>query len=191
MFKQLNCVCFIRYAVYCFNFIVITFRPSHTPLMHFLRSRILESNMKINLDLTIYEVFQLLILVFGLKIRNLTNPSEIWTWLPLIQLGLLFSNCSYEMKLAWIIHVCPNSTFLLSRVFKLCRLMIFLTTISLSFYLFLIAVSPVAHLLALVITFILCSYITRNVSTWVSLLLIFLSNDIELHPGHQYHENLF
>ena len=69
--------------------------------------------------------------------------------------------------------------------------MIFLITSSLPFYLFLIAVSPVAHLLSLAIMFILCSYITRNVPTWVSLLLILLSNDIEIHPGPQYHENLF
>ena len=110
-----------------------------------------------------------------LKIRNFTNPSEIWTWLPLILLGLSFSDFSYEIKLAWIIHVCPNFTFLLTRVFKLCRLMLFL-----------IAVSPVAHLLSLVIMFILCSYITRDVPTWVSLLLLLLSNDIELHPGPQY-----
>ena len=52
-----------------------------------------------------------------------------------------------------------------------------------------IAVLPVAHILTLVITFILCSFISRNVPTWVSLLLILLSNDIELHPGPQYHVN--
>ena len=82
-------------------------------------------------------------------------------------------------------------TFVLWRVFNLCKLMIFLFTISLSFYLFLIAVSPVSHLLSLIIMFILCSFITRNVPTWVSVLLILLSNDIELHPGPQYHENFF
>ena len=126
-----------------------------------------------------------------LKIRNFTNPSEIWTWLPLILLELLFSDCSYEIIFAWITHVCLNFTFLLSSVFKLCRLLIFLITISLSFYLFLIAISHLAHLLSLVIMFILCSYFTRIIPAWVSLLLILLSNDSALHPGPQYHENLF
>ena len=123
--------------------------------------------------------------------RNFTNPSVIWAWLPLILLRLLFRDFSYETKLAWIIDVCPNFTFVRSRVFNLCRLMILLFTISLPHYLFLIAVSPVAHLLSLIIMFIVCSFIARNVPTWVSLLLILLSNDIELYPGPQYHENFF
>ena len=124
-----------------------------------------------------------------LKKRNFTNPSETWTWLPLILLWLFFSDCSYEIQHVWIIHTWPNPTFFLSKVFKLCWLMAFLITISLSVYLLLI--SPVAHILSLVITFMLCSFITRNVPTWVSLLLILLPNDIELHPGPQYHENCF
>ena len=132
---------FVLFVTLCTVLIlfVFTFHPSPTPLRYFLRSRILESNMKFNLDLSIYEVFQLFKLLFGLitfiylicfetfsvryitfdtdlsilKKRNFTNPSVIWAWLLLILPGLLFSDCSYETNLAWIIHVCPNFTFVL------------------------------------------------------------------------------
>ena len=206
-------VYFVITSFYLISNIVVTFSPPPPPLRHFLRYRILESH----LDLSIYEVFQLLLLVLvlitfiylicfetfsaryitfdtnlsTLKKRSFTNPSEIWAWLPMILLGLFFSDCSYETKVVWVIYICPISIFLLSRVFKLSRIFAFLSTIILSFYLLLIAVSPVAHILSLVITFILCSFITRNVPTWVSLLIILLSNDIELHPGPQYQENFF
>ncbi|MCH2417084.1 MAG: hypothetical protein MK195_10055, partial [Acidimicrobiales bacterium] len=53
------------------------------------------------------------------------------------------------------------------------------------------AVTPASYALSFVITFILCSKITRDVPLWVSLLLILLSNDVELNPGPHYHENFF
>ena len=208
------CLLFVTLCI-----VLTTFHPSPSPspLRHFLRCRIHESNMKSILDLSIYAVFQLLILVFELitfiyliyfetfsvryvtfdtdlstlKKINITNPSEICAWLPFMLLGLFFSVCSYETKLAWIIHICPFSTPLLSRVFKLCKHLAFLFKVSLSFYLLLIAVSPIAHILSLVITFIICSFVTKNVPLWVSLLLILISNDIEMHPGPQYNENVF
>ena len=55
------------------------------------------------------------------------------------------------------------------------------------------AVSPVSHLLCLLIFFVTCSLISRKVPKWVSLLLVLLSNDIEMNPGpgHSYRENFF
>ena len=51
------------------------------------------------------------------------------------------------------------------------------------------AVTPVAHILCLLTSYILCRHITRSIPLWVPFLLILLSNDIELNPGPQYHEN--
>ena len=59
------------------------------------------------------------------------------------------------------------------------------------------AVCPASHLLCIVITFVTCTLISRKVPVWVSLLLLLLSNDIEVNPGPDsgpglsYHKNFF
>ena len=51
-----------------------------------------------------------------------------------------------------------------------------------------IVVCPEFHIVCLFITFITCTFISRKVPLWVSLLLILLSNDVEMNPGPSYHE---
>ena len=53
------------------------------------------------------------------------------------------------------------------------------------------AICPETHLLCLFIMFITCTSITKKVPLWVTLLLILLSNDIEMNPGPSYHDNFF
>ena len=53
------------------------------------------------------------------------------------------------------------------------------------------AISPSTHILSICVTIIYCNIITKRVPPWVSLLLILLSNDIELNPGDDYHGNFF
>ena len=48
---------------------------------------------------------------------------------------------------------------------------------------------PETHFLCLFIIFITCTIITKKVPIWVTLLLILLSNDIEMNPGPSYHDN--
>ena len=49
------------------------------------------------------------------------------------------------------------------------------------------AISPETHFLCLFVTFTTCTTITKTVPLWVTLLLILLSNDIEMNPGPFYH----
>ena len=51
-----------------------------------------------------------------------------------------------------------------------------------------IAITPVSHLVVLVATFAMCVRLTAKVPPWVPLLLILLSNNIELNPVPNYHE---
>ena len=53
------------------------------------------------------------------------------------------------------------------------------------------AICPETHFLCLFIIFITCTSITKKVPLWVTLLLILLSNDIEMNPGPSYHDNFF
>ena len=53
------------------------------------------------------------------------------------------------------------------------------------------AICPETHLLCLFIIFITCTSITKKVPLWVTLLLILLSNGIEMNPGPSYHDNFF
>ena len=63
----------------------------------------------------------------------------------------------------------------------------------LSLNLLISAVCPTSHFLCLVIIFITCNLISRKVPVWISVLLVLLSNDIEINPGPglSYHDNFF
>ena len=54
---------------------------------------------------------------------------------------------------------------------------------------FTLAVSPAASLLCLVVFQILCYTFFKTVPTWLSILLILLSHDVQLHPGPGYQNN--
>ena len=55
------------------------------------------------------------------------------------------------------------------------------------------AVCPSSHFLCLIVMFITCTLISRKVPVWISILLVLLSNDIELNPGPglSYNDNFF
>ena len=124
----------------------------------------------------------------GTKFNHSQNTHNI---LWLISLGFIINNTSYEIIVAWFIHMSPNLYPLLKKILKFYRIISYTSSLLVSLYMLTATVSPASHILRLVATYISCTLITRNVPSWVPLLLILLSNDIESNPGPHYHENFF
>ena len=60
---------------------------------------------------------------------------------------------------------------------------------TLSFYIFHIAFTPAANFLCLLVFQIWCHSGTKNVRTWLPIILILLSNDVHLNPGPYFQKN--
>ena len=97
---------------------------------------------------------------------------------------MFFPNATNPQGLA--IYICASNNGIPYTVFVVRRASIILN-------LLMSAVSPVSHLLCLLVFFVTCSLISRKVPVWVSLLLVLLSNDVEINPGpgHSYRDNFF
>ena len=119
------------------------------------------------------------------------DPNYFW----LIFLMILVSETSYDIRIAWVFHTFRN--FSPGIIYSWKKLLIFrrpLNSICISLLTLdatVMAVSPPAQLLSIVIIFVVCTRITKKVPPWVPLVLILLANDIELNPGPPYHENFF
>ena len=61
----------------------------------------------------------------------------------------------------------------------------------LSFYIFYLATSPAAYILRNLVFRNWCYSFMRNVTEWLHILLIILSNDIHLNPGPPFHNSCF
>ena len=208
---------FLLLRFLCLYFYNVSPPPLPLPLpRQNLRCTIDGSIMKPNFNLNMHFI-QLCILVFGLifliclispkfisvryvtfntnlstlKKNNLSKSDDIWPWVSLIILGFLLSNCSHEDMVICVIHLCHDLTPFRFQVLKFCRTITYAISFGLGFYLFLMAVSPLSHVLSLAITLILCRFITRIIPNWVFLLLLLLANDIEFNPGPHYHDNFF
>ena len=110
-------------------------------------------------------------------------------------LGIIINEMSYEILIAWFTHVTPSLypffVNIFRKVFLIRKTLQHLLICSVTLYLMAIATTPVTHILSFVIMLISCNWFTKNVPLWIPLLLILLSNDIELNPGPLYHENFF
>ena len=136
---------------------------------------------------------------FDTDLSTLRKPfkgRKTGTYLQLIFLGLLMNDSPYDITAALIvdlllIHVpmdlYPFITELSDHRKLLYQIYPFVTCLQL----LLSAVCPESHFLCLFIIFTTCTFITKKVPLWVSLLLILLSNDIEMNPGPSYCENFF
>ena len=85
--------------------------------------------------------------------------------------GLLCSEYSPDILLTFSIHQNPSHGFI-------------------SFHILSIAVTPATCMLCLVVIQIWCHLLTKSVSSWLPIILIILSNDIQLNPGPQVENNL-
>ena len=189
--------------------------PPYTPLLPYLRNgfRIktpkLNSNFFINLDTL--DIGRLVISALGIlaliityckrsSVRYVTFNTDLSTlkktgsFPPAENLHffsmffLLFMTFfTFDVLILWLIYTnCLPFSFNFrwsKRVGKFVSLLV-------SLFIQASAISPSTHILCICVTIIYCNIITKRVPPWVSLLLILLSNDIELNPGDNYHGNL-
>ena len=95
----------------------------------------------------------------------------------------------YEIIFILLIHFCPNMDTRLS--LNTCRKASRVVALCLLFYQYSISTFTVDHICSLIMTYVYCSLVTKNVPLWLSVLLILLSNDIQLNPGPNYRGKYF
>ena len=120
-----------------------------------------------------------------LKMSSLPKSSNFVLWVLLV--GMLCTENPIESNIALAHHLSHDATLYPSWTTLKVGISIFPYVIYI--ILSLIAVTPISYLVLLVATYALCVQLTAEVPPWVPLLLILLSNDIELNPGPNYHEN--
>ena len=125
--------------------------------------------------------------------RKFSVGKKIESYLFLILLGFLISDTPYDINVAMLFNIPLNLYPIATKILGLCKPLSRACPFITSLYLLATAVCPASHLLCLIIIFITCTYVSRKVPVWVSLLLVLLSNDIEINPGPglSYHENFF
>ena len=123
------------------------------------------------------------------KKKTLALPQYIWIF-HLVLLGLLLSECEREIIL---FIISPNIEFRIVLVFVIKFRRIISRTIfgCLLIYFFAIANTPATYTQCLIVFQIWCYSCVKNVSNWLAIILIILSNDIHLNPGAQYQNNFF
>ena len=126
----------------------------------------------------------------NLKSFSLNARSFLSYWLVL----LLASENTYDViNLALIIDFYAfwnhRINFVIPKNF--CKSASFTISFISYFHMSIISVSPESHILCFFVTDNMCSMLSRNRPVWVPLLLILLSNDIEINPGDHYQNHFF
>ena len=125
------------------------------------------------------------------RVPSSKNPDTLWV----LFLGILLTDTSYDVLIAWFFHVTPNLIplieTLLMMLFQIRSHFSLIYPLLLTLTILSSAMCPASHLFSLVTIHIFCSSLTKKVPPRVPLLLILLANDIELNPGPLYHENFF
>ena len=125
------------------------------------------------------------------KKSNLKPPPFCWWYLSITMIGLLLCECEKEQIIFLLIYMNPNLTFILDLALNFKKIIAWTLLGTLSILIFTLSVTPTSHLLCLIVFQISCSTFVKPVPSWLSILLILLSNDIELNPGLEYHNNFF
>ena len=120
-----------------------------------------------------------------IRVPSLPKSSNFVLWILLV--GMLCTENPIERNIALAHHLFHDATFYPSWTALKVDISIFPYVIYI--ILSLIAITPISYLVLLVATYALCVRLTAEVSPWVPLLLILLSNNIELNPGPIHHEN--
>ena len=119
------------------------------------------------------------------KKLRVTNFDQNNLWL--IFVGIIVSDISYDIKIAWIVHIAPNLFPLIEnliiKILKFRRLFHLICMSSLTLNLLVSAVSPASHVLSLMIVYISCIQITKKVPPWVPFLLFSLPMTLKLTQG--------
>ena len=106
-------------------------------------------------------------------------------------LGLILSDCENEQIVKLIIRTNPNFGNLVDLSLKFSKIISRVSFRTLSVFIFSISITPATCTLCLIIFQIVCHSCVKRVPHWLPMVLIILSNDINLNPGPQFHNNFF
>ena len=173
------------------------------------------------IEINCYDVFQILILSFGvffslwllivhcsmhvnyvnfninLNLYSRKNSSSvsfeyILTFLSQILLVILLNEHGIDYFLLLFFSAIPNFFddifFFLTKKIKFSSR---ITSFSLLIYISSTSFTPSTYILCLLMFQIWCYSYIRRLYYWLPIFLILISNDIELHPGHSYRNNIF
>ena len=115
----------------------------------------------------------------------------ISTYFSLKVLGLLvLSGCEKEQIVLVIILINPIGNVIES-LLEYYKIISRVISGNLPLYIFCISTTPASCILCLIIIQICCHSYVKRVSRWLPIILIILSNDINLNPGPNHQNNLF
>ena len=138
-----------------------------------------------------YVTFNTNLSICSMKKMTFILPQCTWMCLSLIMLGLLLNGCEEYQILLFIFGHSPYVGSLVEIVLNSSKLLSWTISGTLSIYIFSIAIPPVAHILCLMIFQTWCFLCTKNVSHWLLVIFLILSNDIHLNPGPHLQNNVF
>ena len=136
-----------------------------------------------------YVTFNTILNLCVKKSPSLASRSIIGRFLSANLLLLLFSECEFYQIFSLLILMEPNLANVIRVAQKFKKSISLLLFLCITIIMFTLAVSPAASLLCLVVFQILCYTFFKTVPTWLSILLILLSHDVQLHPGPGYQNN--
>ena len=124
--------------------------------------------------------------------KNTTKSSQfIWKYLSLIALGLLFIESPEDQIILIFICTVPSYFSAVEFTLKFCKFVSWSIPIAVSICIFSLAITPSAYILSLIVFQISCHSLTKKAPHWLSIILILLSNDVQLNPGPQFQNNFF
>ena len=149
------------------------------------------SYVAFNTDLNLYS-----------KKKSLVSTQCISTYFYLLVLGLiLLRECGKEQILLFIIRMNPNfgnvndvidlSLKLIDLPLKFSKLISRAFSGTLPLYIFGVSITTAAYTLCLVKFQISCCSYVKRIPRWLPIILINLSNDVNLNPGPHFQNNLF
>ena len=118
------------------------------------------------------------------------SPPCMSIYVSLIMFVMFSSEHPAHFQVLWIVFSNPNFDSIINIIHKfnktLSRILFFIT----SNYIFYLATTPTAFLLCISVLQNIWQSYSRNCPYWLTILLILLSNDVQLNPGPPNHNNL-
>ena len=120
------------------------------------------------------------------------SPPCSWTLLSFtVIIGLLLSKCDNAELLLLFTCMNPNFEIILSIAIRFNKIISWILFSTLPIFMFSIAVSTAASILGLLTFQIWCLSCVKNIPHWLPIILIILSNDVQLNPGPRFENNFF
>ena len=111
----------------------------------------------------------------------------VLTYLTLMLVLLLLSDCENEQIVLFIIRIYPNMGNVVGLSPKSSKIISRAISGTLSLFIFSISITPATSTVCLIVFQIWCHSYVKRVPRWLPIVLIILSNDINLNPGPQPH----